>query len=222
MSPFELDHLFVCSAADAPEAERLLDLGFVEGKRNTHRGQGTANRCIFFRNAMFELLWVHDEAEAASPLTAPTRLLERWRRRHAGASPFGICLRPRAPTASLPFEGWKYEPAYLPAPMSIHIGATGEMSEPMLFYMAPGYRPDQVPPPWNQPIDHALGVREITRVTVSIPDNGGLSQALMAAVDSGVLDVRRGESHAIEIGFDGERAGRSADLGPDLPVRLSW
>src|SRR5688572_2850484 len=194
MSAFELDHLFVCSAVDAPEAARLLDLGFAEGKRNTHRGQGTANRCFFFRNAMFELLWVHDEAEAASAITRPTRLLERWRERRESASPFGICLRPRAPTDALPFEGWKYAPAYLPPPMSIHFGANSEdVAEPMLFYMAPGYRPDQVPRQWRQPLEHALGLREITRVTICIPGNGALSGSLAAAMASGVVDVRRGE-----------------------------
>ncbi len=56
----ELDHVFVCTARDAPEAERLRALGLVEGTSNVHHGQGTANRRFFFANAMLELLWVHD------------------------------------------------------------------------------------------------------------------------------------------------------------------
>lgn len=62
----ELDRVFVRTARDAPEAERLRALGLVEGTPNVHRGQGTANRRFFFANAMLELLWVHDEIEAAS------------------------------------------------------------------------------------------------------------------------------------------------------------
>ncbi|MDJ0592016.1 MAG: hypothetical protein QNJ72_18845 [Pleurocapsa sp. MO_226.B13] len=54
----ELDHLFICSQVNAPEIDRLLDLGLVEGSSNTHPGQGTANRRIFFANLMLELAWV--------------------------------------------------------------------------------------------------------------------------------------------------------------------
>jgi hypothetical protein len=43
--------------------------GLTEGMSNSHPEQGTANRRYFLRNAMLELLWVHDEREArSSPL----------------------------------------------------------------------------------------------------------------------------------------------------------
>jgi hypothetical protein len=70
----ELDHVFVCTALDAPEADLLVAFGLAEGTPNTHPGQGTANRRFYFRNAMLELVWVRDEREARSPLVAPTRL----------------------------------------------------------------------------------------------------------------------------------------------------
>ena len=70
----ELDHVFVCVAPDAPEADLLVAFGLLEGTPNTHPGQGTANRRFYFRNAMLELVWVRDEDEAQSPLIAPTRL----------------------------------------------------------------------------------------------------------------------------------------------------
>jgi len=79
-----LDHVFVCTAVGAPEAEALTAAGFAEGAGNVHPGQGTACRRFFFRNAFLELVWVHDEAEARSPETAPTRLWERWRDRADG------------------------------------------------------------------------------------------------------------------------------------------
>ena len=62
----ELDHLFVCTAPGAPEAEKLAQLGFHEGRPNEHPGQGTACRRFPFANAMIELFWVSDEREARS------------------------------------------------------------------------------------------------------------------------------------------------------------
>jgi hypothetical protein len=91
---FELDHLFIWTDIGACEADRLVSFGLVEGTSNTHAGQGTTNRRFFFHNAMLELLWVHDPAEARSELIRPTRLWERWTHRRNGACPFGICLRP--------------------------------------------------------------------------------------------------------------------------------
>jgi len=52
----ELDHLFVCTAPGAPEAERLVQFGLREGPPNQHPGQGTANRRFTFANAMIELV----------------------------------------------------------------------------------------------------------------------------------------------------------------------
>ena len=87
----ELDHMFVWTGVGAPEADRLVTFGLSEGAPNTHPGQGTACRRFFFSNAMLELLWVHDEREARSPLGAPTQLWEQWS--SAGYSPFGIFVR---------------------------------------------------------------------------------------------------------------------------------
>ena len=52
----ELDHLFVCTARGAPEAERLVQFRLREGPPNQHPGQGTANRRFAFANAMIELV----------------------------------------------------------------------------------------------------------------------------------------------------------------------
>jgi hypothetical protein len=50
----ELDHLFVCTAAGAPETEQLLQFELREGPANRHSGQGTACRRFAFKNAMLE------------------------------------------------------------------------------------------------------------------------------------------------------------------------
>ena len=116
MMSFELDHVFICTDIDAPEADRLRDFGLAEGEPNVHPGQGTTNRRFFFHNVMLELVWVHNPEEAQSIATRPTRLWNRWDGRHRDAVPFGICLRPQHPTTeTLPFAAWAYAPTYLPS-----------------------------------------------------------------------------------------------------------
>src|SRR6516165_10585821 len=103
----ELDHLFVCTASGAPEAEKLVQFGLLEGPPNQHPGQGTACRRFSFANAMIELFWVSDAREAQSETTGRPLLWERWSGRQGYASPFGIGVRPVNP------------PAYLPDPLSL-------------------------------------------------------------------------------------------------------
>jgi hypothetical protein len=74
---FEFDHLFIFTDVGEIVADRLVDLGLVEGSRNVHPGQGTANRRFFFHNAMVELLWVHDREETQSERIRRTHLGER-------------------------------------------------------------------------------------------------------------------------------------------------
>src|ERR1700745_1890329 len=93
----ELDHLFVCTAPNAPEAEELIQFGLREGPSNQHPGQGTACRRFAFAHAMIALFWVSDSCEAQNQSTRPTLLWERWSGRAVNACPFGICLRPRDP-----------------------------------------------------------------------------------------------------------------------------
>jgi len=75
--PIELDHLFICTAQGAPEAEELIGFGLHEGPPNHHPGQGTACRRFSFANAMIELFWVNDPVEAQGQLTRRTMLWER-------------------------------------------------------------------------------------------------------------------------------------------------
>ena len=62
--PIFLDHVFVLTEPGAEIAERLIDIGMVEGSANTHPGQGTSNRRFFLENFTIELAYVSDENEA--------------------------------------------------------------------------------------------------------------------------------------------------------------
>jgi hypothetical protein len=221
---FELDHLFVCVTEGGDrEADRLVGLGLTEGQPNRHPGQGTACRRFFFANAYLELLWVCDPAEAQGETPRPLQLWERWSARSAGACPFGICLRPAGPDVTeLPFAAWQYRPSYLPEPLCIHVAAGHSSTEgPLLFYLDFARRPDARPESQRQPLQHRIGLRQITRVLVRGPQALSPVAEEITRQTAGIA-FEVWEEHLLEIGFDGERAGQGADLRPLLPVIFRW
>lgn len=118
----ELDHVFILVEPEAKVAERLIEQGFQEGPRNTHPGQGTANRRVYFTNGMLEFLWIQDADEAKNGPGRDLRFPER--NADPAASPFGVIFLPRKDNAStdMPFPGWHYQPAYFPLPKGFHVG----------------------------------------------------------------------------------------------------
>ena len=219
--PFELDHLYVLAEPGAPEAERLITLGLVEGTPNVHPGQGTANRRFFFQNAMLELIFVTDEAEARRAEVAPTRLWERSRWRQTAACPFGLCLRATGDDAP-PFPTYEYRPAYLPEGAAIPIARGTLAVEPMLFVNPFGRRPDSYLPEQRQPLDHPLGVREISAVHIDSAGCEPPSDPLYFVRQQGIATFGNATGHLLELTFDGGAAGGMADLRPDLPLVLRW
>jgi hypothetical protein len=220
---FALDHLFVCvSEGGTPEAERLADLGLIEGAPNVHPGQGTACRRYFFANAYLELVWVCDPAEARAEASRRLGLFERWSGRSGEACPFGVSLRPARPgTDELPFASWQYRPEYLPDPLCFHVATDSASPEtPLLFYLPFGGRPDSKPEP-RQPMQHPIGFREITRVLVCGPV-APKAETAAAFAQAGAITFEGRQPPLLEIGFDGERAGLRADLRPLLPLLFCW
>jgi hypothetical protein len=224
----EFDHMFICTAFDAPEADLLVAFGLTEATPNSHPGQGTACRRFFFRNAMLELVWVHDACEVRSPLIAPTRLWERWRYSSTGYSPFGICVRPRVQHAglqpTLPFATWEYRPPYLPSGLHIDVASETSKSEPMLFATPFSGRPDaKVPTEHRRLLVHPRGVGEITPVHITLPSGGTTSHAARAVVQqTGSVSFDSGSEHLAEVEFDHGEQGQGEDFLPTLPLRFRW
>ena len=209
----ELDHLFVCTAPGAPEAEKLVQFGLREGLSSQHPGQGTANRRFAFANAMIELLWVSDAREAQSQSTRRTLLWERWSGREDDASPFGICLRPvDSQDTEPPFPAWEYRPAYLSDPLFMHVAEAG-IEEPMWVYLS--FMRQVHREQWF--IEHRIGIREITGLTLTTP-RALRSKASQIIVESGILATRTGATSLLEIEFDGNRRREHMDFRPHLPV----
>lgn len=222
----ELDHLFICTEVGAPEADRLVAFGLAEGTPNLHPGQGTANRRFFFHNAMLELLWVSDEQEARSSPSAPVRLWERWRYLSTGYSPFGVCLRPSgrhaAAKPTLPFATWTYRPPYLPPGLHIDVATGTAPSEPLLFAIPFGGRPDAFVEERRQPLAHPKGFLEITRLRITLPAGDPMSGAVRALHQAGAVSFVTGDEHLVEIELDRGSRGQSADFRPILPLRFHW
>lgn len=225
--PLEFDHLFIFTPPGAPAAEQLLALGLLEGTANTHPGQGTTNRRIFFHNVMLEFLWVENEAEVRSPPIQPTRLWERSRHQDTGYSPFGLGFRPAAGQAvtadDLPFETWAYRPPYLPPHLQIDVARIEAYpGEPFIFHMPLSRRPDAAPPDRRQPLDHPLGMRLMTQLTLSLPNTAKKSTAVEAIETLGLVAFVEGQEPLAEMTFDHAAQGQTADFRPALPLLWRW
>lgn len=219
----ELDHIFICCDAGGAEGDAFLEAGLTEGSAHRHEGQGTANRRFFFRNFMIELLWVHDRREAHCDPAWRTQLRERWDGRHGESCPFGVCLRPGASgRAKPPFETWDYMPPYLPDGRRIRVAEGNTLHEPMWFYFEYGIRPDRWPVEEREPLNHAAGLKELTDLILVAPDPDQWSDAGYAVRDSGLVSVREGNQHCLELVFDGGRRGEQVDFRFDLPLILKW
>jgi len=194
-----LHHIFVLTSVDGPEAEGLLHAGLVEGSPNTHFGQGTANRRFFFESGFLELLWVHDEREAQSPLTAPTKLSERWAGRGRATNPFGLCFSSAAGVDSvLPFPTWAYRPDYLSEGRSILFADHLPLSEPEVFVLS---WPQMQASPKTEPTNHPLGLREMRSVSVGLPEPQATSNTLRAIKDAGLVKIHRSAAPELLIEF---------------------
>ncbi|MEL7332810.1 MAG: VOC family protein [Cyanobacteria bacterium J06560_2] len=225
---FEFDHLFICTDVDAPAAAQLLSFGLSEGSSNIHPGQGTANRRFFFENAMLELLWVHDRAEAISAPIRRTHLWERWQQRASGACPFGICLRASesdhlAPDTTIAFEHWAFCPPYLPKDLAIAVGTNSHINtEPLVFQTPFGKRPDAQPPEKAQPLVHPVGLKAVTKVTLMSPTAASPSDTLKAVIESGALEVRNGSAYCVALEFDHKQQGKQISFQPRLPLVIHY
>lgn len=212
----QIDHIFVRTTLNAPEAELLRAFGLTEGSGNRHPGQGTENRRFFFYNAFIELLWIADIAEVTSAATTPTMLHQRLSDQHA--SPFGVCFRPGPEQTEASFLVWPYAPAYLPAGMSIGIACDADLTEPMWFYFEQAQAPEAAPAERRQPLVHACGARRITAITITTPTEKPWSSAAAAATRSEGLSMVKGDSHLMEITFDEGAGNKLHDFRPALPL----
>lgn len=215
-----VDHVLVLCEVDAPEAETLTWLGFIEGPPNRHPGQGTACRRFFFGNLYLELAWVHDSAEARRAPALRTGLWDRWSQRGLGACPFGVILRSPRDTqdAGAPFRTWSYRPEYVGPGSSIEVALDAPLSEPAFFWLPSNNARLPSRPPAG---DQHLG-RDVTAVRIGIPSGVPHAEAARIAAAQGCLAFERSDDPLLELTLDDGRQGEVADLRAALPLRLRW
>jgi hypothetical protein len=211
----EIDHVFVCCAPGAPEADALRHIGLAEGSGNVHPGQGTANRRFVFANAYLELLWVADEREARSAAAQRTRLWERWSARSSHANPFGILLRPERDGERPPFATWAYRPSYLPPGTAIEFADGVPLDEPEIAWL-PFVRGAQPRP--VESVDQSGPFRELVALRAAVPDVAAICAAACAVRDAAPLAYCSG-APLLELVFDCAPEVVH-DLRPLLPLVL--
>ncbi|WP_299488703.1 VOC family protein [Acaryochloris sp. IP29b_bin.137] len=210
-----LDHVFILVEPEAKVADLLLEHGFREGPRNTHPGQGTANRRFYFTNGMLEFLWVQDANEARNGPGQSLHFSERAE--DPAASPFGIIFVSRQDNANpeMPFPGWHYQPDYFPPPKGFHVGANSEnLLEPLCFYVP--FQDPGVPRP--QPERNSQRITEVAISTPSTDTHGTL--ALASGCDR--LSIQSASEHRMEIMLDHRALGHTQDFRPAMPLILHW
>ncbi len=211
----EMDHVFILVKPEAQVADQLLEQGFQEGTGNTHPGQGTANRRVYFANGMLEFIWVRDADEARN---GPGRDLHfADRAADPAASPFGVIFvsRKENTSSNMPFPGWHYQPAYFPPPRGFHVGANSHnIAEPLCFYFP--FQDPGVPRP--QPTRNPQRISKVVISTPSTDTEGVLGLASQAER----LSIQPASEHLMEITLDNHALGRTEDFRPAMPLILNW
>jgi len=210
----ELDHFFVLTSPGAPQADILSSVGLTEGPRNTHPGQGTANRRFFFPNTALELIYVSDTDEAQNGPGRRMRVVDRVS--NSAASPFGLIVRSDDASTDTPFPGWRYCPEYFKAGQCFHIGENSDLlDEPSCICM-----------PQNLPVADAH-LRQpnlhmtLTELIIGVPVTQ-LSPVLERIAACDLVSIRSNEAHRMELVFNEGMECQSMDLTPDLPLLIRW
>lgn len=220
--PFELDHVVVFVAPEAPEAESLEAAGLQGfGGHSMHGGLGTASTSFFFSNLLYlELFWVHDLALAKQklePLGLNIAARVNWRA--SGALPFGLMLRrvQKDATDAFPFPTQAMPAEWMPPGTVVEFN--GEATTEPYYGVVPeslsfrGFRAN-IPD-----LPHPLGVKHLTRVTMA-GINGKWSPIAHALVEAGVMKIESGNEPLMALTFDNGTQGRTVELRPTLPVVL--
>lgn len=217
---FVLDHVILLCSPEAPEADELVRAGLTEGSRNTHPGQGTANRRFFFSNAYLEFLWLRDRAELESGPARRLGLLERWSGTHSNSCPFGFVLRPAtSEVLEPPFRSWAYRPAYLPPEFAIHVAGDIPLTEPMVLQFG-FFRGSNTLT--AEPTQHQLATERITGISIATPAYGTLSESARIIERAGICSFEPAASSLMTITFDNAAQGACADFRPTYPLVLRW
>ena len=209
-----LDHIFIITEPEAAEADRLLEVGFVEGNSNVHPGQGTSNRRFFLNGFTVELLYISDADEAANGAGKKLGILTRSKKLEA--SPFGIVVR--VTEANKPsFPSWQYVPDYFDGKMCFYVGDNfDQLDEPLCICM-----PQALPKAATTPAEYANPGWHLSSLEIDVPTKKP-SEALLHFAAMERVQINFDKPHKMVLTFNNGAEGRSKDLTPELPLVLNW
>lgn len=183
-----------------------------------HPGQGTRNRKFYFENFFLEIIWESDEEELRSELIAPLHLWERVHYQVTGNSPFGLILAYTDDTNALFGPGVTYQPEYTPP--GIVFTVLPHHTEPYLPWTC--RLPETMHTfPKNEPIDHAVGIRELSRVTVSLSATNYQNAFTKLVEKSLNVAFKPAEQPHITLEFDHQQQGKSHTF-QQLPLTIVY
>ena len=210
-----LDHVFIITEPKAAAAQRLIELGFVEGNPNTHRGQGTSNRRFFLNGFTIELLYVSDQAEAKNGPGKRLGIISRYQ--DAEASPYGIVVRSSDKERAPIFPNWQYTPDYFDGKMSFFVGSNSEnLKEPLCICMPPS-----LPKSSDIPAKYANPGWHLTNLDIQVPVEKPSDSLSHFAIMDQVL-IQFGKPHGMIMKFNHCASGKKQDLNPELPLVIEW
>jgi hypothetical protein len=210
-----LDHIFIITQPGAAEADKLLQLGWVEGNSNAHPGQGTTNRRFFLNGFMVELLYVCDEHEAANGPGRHLGILARSK--DPTACPFGLVVRVQDPDTVPSFPSWEYHPAYFKDEWFFYVGKNStELHEPLCICMPP-----ELPKAKAVPVEYANPDWRFSQLHLHLPSTTG-SAVLneFGAIDK--IQLHQGEAHHLQLTFNDGDAKRWFNAQPGLPLMVFY
>ncbi len=195
----EIDHIFIFSNDSGQESDDLVEFGLTEGSSRFHPGQGTTNRKFYFENFFLEILWVVNEKEIQSNLTAKTKLWERSQFYRNGNSRFGLCLVNSESTDKLFEKSEIYEPIYFPKGMSIDI-FTNEQNPNLPWTFRLPYRDEKKT--HNEPTKHDNQIKKLTQAEFETPLNKEDREFKSYFESSNNIDFKNSHRNHLTLEFD--------------------
>ena len=213
----EVDHIFIFSNRQGQDADELISFGLIEGSNRIHPGQGTRNRKFYFKNFFLEIVWVHEESEIRSNLTAATKLWERSQHKINGCSPFGLCLDHQVDVGELFTKCLRYRPSYLAEGNSFDI-ITNE-AYPYLPWTCrlPSFSSNTA----EEPTNHPIGIEMLTTVKFEINQPNFRNEFTELLSRNSNIIFQNAPQHRLVLEFDHQRS-KSIKKFSYLPLDIEY
>jgi len=227
---YALDHIFFFSDGFAPEVAYTEQQGFRSWPfPNTHTGQGTTGRYIYFDNAYIEYLWI-DDADAADAnvqrANSDFNTRNNWRN-DPTISPFGIGLRDLREGDTHAFDTSVYTAEWMEGDFELYpTESAPDSREPWVFFLPSQITAnprEQFGGRAAQQLDHPNGARIVTAITLILPIGQEPSRTLRTLAADGLISIDHDDEHRIEIELDHGEQGQVSDMrSHGMPVILRY